>query len=134
MNDHHNNHGNTIIGPAAIERAPTLDHDNVQTSKENDMADDTIQTTAGSLAEEILAQDNKKREALRVLLDEHLGFAGKLPVLTTKMANTENYLGSVTLRWLASELGFAKDLPLFKHKLTPEGELVIDERTIDDIV
>lgn len=87
-----------------------------------------------AVAEEILSQRSKKREALQVLLDEALGASGKKMALATKMAGTDSYLITAPLRWVANELGFAKELPLFKQKQDKEGNLQIDERTIEEIV
>jgi len=87
-----------------------------------------------AVAEEILSQRSKKREALQVLLDEALGASGKKMALATKMAGTDSYLITAPLKWVANELGFAKDLPLFKQKQDKEGNLQIDERTIEEIV
>ena len=87
-----------------------------------------------ALAASIVSRDRLDREALRILLDHQMSSTRELPVLTAAMSGTESYLATVTLRWVAGELSFAKDLPLFKEQLTPTGELVIDERTIDEIV
>jgi DGQHR domain-containing protein len=87
-----------------------------------------------AVAEEILSQKSQKRQALQILLDEALGASGKKMALATKMAGTESYLITAPLKWVANELGFAKELPLFKQKQDKEGNLQIDERTIDEIV
>lgn len=87
-----------------------------------------------SLAEEILGQEKKNREALQVLLDEALSASGKKVALATKMAGTESYLISAPLRWVANELGFAKELGLFRNKVDAEGNIQIDQRTIEEIV
>jgi DGQHR domain-containing protein len=92
------------------------------------------QDSTKSLAEEILGQEKKNREALQVLLDEALSASGKKVALATKMAGTESYLISAPLRWVANELGFAKELPLFRQKVDTEGNIQIDERTIEEIV
>lgn len=97
---------------------------------------DTTQPNPNAIAKKILKQDRENREALRVLLDDILAAAGsrELPALTTNMAGTTSFVATVSLEWLSTKLRFAKDLPLFRNKLNKDGELEIDEKTIDEIV
>lgn len=123
---------------------------NTQTTSIEDKENSTmhdIDTTSTTIADEgqlepnliakrVISRERENREALQILLDDEIAGAGsgKLSVLTAKMADTTSFVASVTLKWIGSEIGFAKNLPLFKNKLNEHGELVIDEKTIDEIV
>jgi DGQHR domain-containing protein len=91
-------------------------------------------TEAPSLAEEIIEQKRKNREALEYLLKDALQASGQKVALTAQMAGTESYLMSAPLNWVANEMSFARELPLFKKMEDEEGNLQIDERTIHEIV
>ncbi|NMG61095.1 hypothetical protein E1H12_21920, partial [Geitlerinema sp. P-1104] len=43
-----------------------------------------------------------------------------LLVQKTQMGNTEAYLGSVSLAWVAERVGFAAELPLFQQQRDPK--------------
>jgi DGQHR domain-containing protein len=88
-----------------------------------------------NIANQILEQDRKDREALALLLDRHLSRSDRLLVQQTQMGSTEAFIGSVTLEWLDSRVRFASQLPLFRKKFDPETDNVIrDEETIDEIL
>ena len=59
----------------------------------------------------------------------------KILVHKTRMGNTEAYLGAVTLKWLASRVSFASQLPLFQNKFDPNtNNVAIDPETIEEIL
>ncbi len=73
------------------------------------------------IADQIIDQEFKKKEALSILLDQYLSKGDKLFVEKTEMGGTEAYVGSVTLHWLSERVKFAMNLPLF------ENHLVVDK-------
>lgn len=86
------------------------------------------------MANIILAQKSRNREALRMLLDEELSKGDKLFVTRTEMGGSDAYIGSVSLQWLESRVRFAAQLPLFNDKRDKDtGEIIIDKSTIDEI-
>ena len=88
-----------------------------------------------NIANQILEQDRKDREALALLLDRHLSRSDRQLVQQTQMGSTEAFVGSVTLEWLDSRVRFASQLPLFRKKFDPKTDNVIrDEETIDEIL
>ncbi|HEY9864919.1 MAG TPA: DGQHR domain-containing protein, partial [Candidatus Obscuribacterales bacterium] len=52
----------------------------------------------------------------------------------TQMAETETFITSVTLEWIAAKVGFASQLPLFQPHLDPTGNVERDTETVDDIL
>ncbi|MBP0002484.1 MAG: DGQHR domain-containing protein [Cyanobacteria bacterium SBC] len=68
------------------------------------------------------------------LLQPYLDRDETLLVQTTQMGDTEAYIGSVKLAWLAHRVGFASQLPLFRSKLDPKtGNIQPDEETIEEL-
>jgi DGQHR domain-containing protein len=97
--------------------------------------DQTINPKILEEAQEVISYQETMRNSIRILLDDRMKEKGQLPVLKVRMAETDSYMASMSLKWVASELKFAKDLDLLKKKLNPTtGALEIDNRTINEIV
>jgi len=94
----------------------------------------SVSPPTGSIADQILEQDRKEREALALLLDRHLARNDKILVQKTEMGGTEAYVGAVTLEWFASRVRFASRLPLFRQHLNQQTDNVdIDAGSIEII-
>ena len=54
--------------------------------------------------------------------------------LPARMGSSKSYLISVSLRWIASNVNFARDLPIFKgHRREGSGEISINDMTIANL-
>jgi len=92
----------------------------------------TTESNSLDVARRVLRQQDEELNALRVLLDRHLGDKDQLLVKKTMMGGTDAYLASVSLRWLAERVSFASELPLFREKIDPAShKIIIDETTIE---
>lgn len=86
------------------------------------------------IASQILEREKRDRQALALLLDQHLARNDQLLVQKIEMGGSEAYIGSVTLEWFAGRVGFASRLPLLHQKYNPETENVeIDAESIEEI-
>ena len=83
------------------------------------------------IATEYMQQEERRRRALRGLLDWQQDKKNHQIALPTTMGSSKSYLISVSLRWIASNVNFARDLPIFKEHLR-EGshEISINDTTI----
>ena len=69
------------------------------------------------VAQEVLEYEKKHKEALQILLDREKDRKGHQLALTTHMGMNRSYLLSVPMRWVAQNVRFASELPVFKdHK------------------
>lgn len=92
------------------------------------------ETDVTKIAEDILHEESKHREALAVLLDKYLAKSDKILVERIQMGGTQSYIGSVSLSWFATKVRFAQQLPLFAKRLDSEtGQLIIDKETIGEV-
>ncbi len=67
-------------------------------------------------------------------LSPHQDNPDALLVQKTRMGNTEAYLGSVSLAWVAERVGFAAELPLFQQQRDPKtANISINAETIDTL-
>lgn len=90
--------------------------------------------SAPDIASQILQQESQEKQVLALLLDRVLSRNDQILVQKTQMGNTEAYIGSVTLEWMASRVRFASQLPLFQQKFDPETNQVIrDAETIEEL-
>ena len=82
-------------------------------------------------------EDNRHRRGLRQLLDWYFNKfsdGSRLLATPTKMGATRSYVTSVPLRWIAANVQFAKDLPVFKdHMQEGSGRISINDTTIHDL-
>jgi DGQHR domain-containing protein len=68
------------------------------------------------------------------IFDEYLTETNQILVQKTKMGNTESYLGVVSLKWIANQIKFASELPLFTQKIDSKTNNIIrDSATIEYI-
>ena len=83
------------------------------------------------IATEYMQQEERRRRALRGLLDWQQDKKNHQIALPATMGSSKSYLISVSLRWIASNVHFARDLPIFKEHLR-EGshEISINDTTI----
>ena len=83
------------------------------------------------IATEYMQQEERQRRALRGLLDWHQEKKNHQIALPGRMGSSKSYLISVSLRWIAANVHFARDLPIFKEHLR-EGshEISINDTTI----
>ena len=82
----------------------------------------------------VLAGENERLRALRLLLDNQSEKEGHLLTCRAEMGGTSSYITSVTLDWVANRINFAGDLPLFKGKVDPATKRVpVNEETVGHI-
>ena len=86
------------------------------------MADD-INPTLSELdiqIEDFSIAQAKRRRLLRELLDWVGGQEGKLIAKPTKMGASDSFITSVEMKWIDSNVSYAKDLPIFKEHISKE--------------
>ena len=84
--------------------------------------------------DDVMQREERNRQALSLLLDHQREKDGHLFVLHTRMGETSSYVTTVTLKWVAQNVHFASDLPIFKGKIDNETKkIIVDEKTIGDI-
>lgn len=94
-----------------------------------------MSTDFSSVVSGLLQRDAQERLALGMLLDRFGDISGKLFSFRQEMGGTESYLTSAPLAWVAQNVHFAFQLPLFRQKADPDsGRLVIDRETIDEVM
>lgn len=76
-----------------------------------DMDMDRIQ----QVSEELLDREYQQNEALRLLLDWKQGAEDHHVAAAARMGTSQSYLASVSLGWIAANVYFAHDLPIFKE-------------------
>ena len=83
---------------------------------------------------DVIQMDERNRQALSLLLEQQREKDGHLFALSTRMGETSSYLATVTLGWVAQNVHFAGDLPIFKGKVDKVTKKVpVDENTISYI-
>ena len=86
------------------------------------------------LAEKIIEEQANHRKALQVLLDQEATVKDQIIVQKTRMGESEGFVASVSLSWLAANVGFASNLPMFEaHANSANKQITIDSDTIDEI-
>ncbi|MDJ0581682.1 DGQHR domain-containing protein [Crocosphaera sp.] len=86
------------------------------------------------ITQQLLQEETRQKESLAFLLDRHLSRQGQLFVQTTQMGNTQGYLASVSLEWLASRVHFALQFPLFRRKYDNENyKLIPDYESLEEL-
>ncbi|PYE54094.1 DNA sulfur modification protein DndB [Deinococcus yavapaiensis] len=65
-----------------------------------------------------------KHAALRALLADVLDSPSYLPVHTVRMGDTTSFIGAAPLKWIAENVSFAAELPLFRDHLQGGGRAV----------
>ena len=83
---------------------------------------------------DVIQMDERNRQALSLLLEQQREKDGHLFALSTHMGETSSYITTVTLGWVAQNVHFAGDLPIFKGKVDKVTKKVpVDENTISHI-
>ncbi len=83
-------------------------------------------------SEELLEREINYKEALRLLLDWQRDREGHHIALPTRMGTSKSYLVSVSLGWIAANVYFARDLPIFKaHQRKDSKAININDLTAE---
>ena len=83
------------------------------------------------VATEYMRKEGERRRALRGLLDWQQEKENHRIALPVRMGSSTSYLISVSLRWIVSNVSFARRLPIFKEHLRPRShEISINDTTI----
>jgi len=93
------------------------------------------------ILDDVTKQDAKRKRALRILLDDQQTKEKHHLVLRVRMGEVSSYLTSVDLSWVADNVGFAADLPVFKASAQETGgeagqdpkHVLVDSGTIESI-
>ena len=72
-------------------------------------------------SEDLLEREFNYKEALRLLLDWQRDREGHHVALPASMGTSKSYLVSVSLGWIAANVYFARDLPIFKKYLRKDS-------------
>ena len=83
--------------------------------------------------EDFLIQEEKYRNTLRLLVDWLGDQKDHLTAVSTKMGSTSSYITSASLRWIAVNVFYAKDLPIFKEHIHEDSQLSINAVTVNYI-
>ena len=75
-------------------------------------------------SEDLLEREFNYREALRLLLDWQRDREGHHVALPARMGTNESYLVSVSLGWIAANVYFARDLPIFKEHQRKNSKMI----------
>ncbi len=80
------------------------------------------------------ADARRKKGVLRDLLDEKLAASSHFMATKVYMGDMASYLTSASLKWIASNVKYATDLPAFEGKRDPTtGKIIMDTSTIDEL-
>ena len=83
------------------------------------------------IVDDLREQDIKKASALRQLLNWQSEKRDRLLALPARMGTNRSYLMSVSLRWIADNVSFARDIPIFRaHRRDDTKAVVINSTTI----
>ena len=95
---------------------------------------DNRQNDLDIMAEEFIQSQEKYKRSLHGLLDWQVNKEGHQIALPAKMGTVNSYLMSVNLAWVAANVYFARDLPIFKeHRVENQSQITINDTTIDDL-
>lgn len=75
----------------------------------------------------------KQQRALSILLNEQRTRAGHHLALHVRMGEVSSYVTSVSLRWIAENVGFAADLPIFRESVVGSKRIKVDQETVEQI-
>ena len=93
------------------------------------MADDC--TDLDEIARNTFEQADIRQRGLRQLLDWQRDKKDHQIALPNRMGSSDSYLMSVSLGWIAANVSFARDLPIFKDHRLPDGDRIsINDTTI----
>ena len=84
--------------------------------------------------DDVIQMEERNRQALSLLLALQREKDGHLLALSTRMGEIPSFVTSVTLAWVAQNIYFAGDLPIFKGKVDKTTKKsFMDENIYDDI-
>ena len=75
-------------------------------------------------ADDVLEKDRNYKKALRLLLDWHQDREDHKIALPAKMGTSKSYLISVSLGWIAANVYFSRDLPIFKEHIRADSNTI----------
>ncbi len=67
------------------------------------------------------------------IFEKYLTENNQILVQKTNMGDTESYLGVVSLKWIANQVKYASELPLFSQKLDSQNNIIREAKTIEEI-
>lgn len=79
--------------------------------------------------EDFVQAQAQRRRLLRELLDWQGGKEGRLIARPTKMGTSNSFVTSVPMRWIESNVSYARDLPVFKDYISEDNRQI----SINDI-
>lgn len=86
---------------------------------------------SAQIIDSILKREEQDKQALSLLLEQQREKAGHLLTLQVPMGEIFSFITSADLRWVATKVHFAADLPIFKEKSDAVGKgIKIDGSTI----
>jgi hypothetical protein len=77
--------------------------------------------------------ERKREEMLRRLLSNALRDEGHVLVQAIHMGRSDSYVGQASFRWVDKNLRLYTQLPLLKNKVDENGQLIVDEETIEEL-
>ena len=83
---------------------------------------------------DVLHHQTQKQQALSQLLGELHEKANHHLAIQVHMGDVASYITSVPLRWIASMVGFAADLPIFMERSEGSKRIAVDPDTIEIIL
>lgn len=75
----------------------------------------------------------KQRRVLLDLLDAQREKRNHQFAILADMGKTRSYITSVSLRWVAEHVRFARDLPVWERKKDDAGRIIVDEETMEEL-
>lgn len=95
------------------------------------MASDFDMDRIRKTADDVLEKDRNYKEALRLLLDWQQDRKDHKIALPAKMGTSKSYLISVSLDWVAANVYFSRDLPIFKEHIRADSKTIdINDTTV----
>ncbi len=98
-----------------------------------DNPEDSIENIE-NVVEDIAERIDKHRRVMRYLLDLLAEREDHLIAAPAKMGDTDSYITSVPLRWVAANVHYAKELPIFKRYISDNNKRIsINDTTLQYI-
>ena len=92
---------------------------------------DNFEDSVENLVEDIAKRSDKDRRAMRYLLDSLADKENHLVAARAKMGDTDSYITSVSLKWVAANVHYARDLPIFKSYISDDNNRIsINDTTL----
>ncbi len=87
-----------------------------------------------NIVEDFEDKDTRYRRTLRKLLDWASERKGHLTATPAKMGGTDSYITSVSLKWIAANVLYAKDLPIFKPHISNDNDPISINNITRDLI